>query len=63
MRDMEAGLVLGIGLGPGPRQKPMGRKLSAGLVLSLAEQGLEAGLVLAGQLRPDRFLEQMWGGA
>lgn len=52
LRDREVGFVLWRRQGPGPGQRtPLGRRLRAGLVLGPLEQGLEAGLVLAGQGR------------
>lgn len=38
---------------PGPGQEPLGRRLSTGLVLQSAEQGLKAAPVLAAELELD----------
>lgn len=54
MRDVEAGLVLGTGWEPGRGQQPLELRLSPGWLLRPQEQCLEAGLVLAPQLRRDR---------
>lgn len=52
-----------LGEGPGARSRPegaIGRRLSAGRVLGRAEQGLEAGLVLAEPGRRDWLTQRVW---